>query len=1006
MFEIGDRVSLRRDTDVRGVVLNKVKTGAEVIYTIQLDSGALSPFENSELTQEVSHGNPWENLIHDSFQENQVFGVSNTIHKVANNLGNTISALKASKTMFMPYQYKPLLKFLQSDTKRILVADEVGLGKTIEAGHIILELLVRGSLGNALIVCKNSLKEKWKSELKNKFNLDFISFENGKELRRTIEQDSNNGNRTARIICNYEALRTKSFIELIEATGYGFDLVVMDEAQFIRNQSTQTFKAIEKILEYSNSVVMLTATPIMTEVGNLHSLLKLLDPSFEERVDFDQAIEQNRPFVKALNQVNNRMPFEDIKNDLLHEEIFVGRKFGEEEVGRWETVADQMKDDPLFDILLEKLEGSWTPEKAGEIQRILQDFNRFHSIYTRTRKRDVQNAEDRAVRKPHKIRVQFSDEEMDLYLSEIQRQEDKEANILSIISRKRMMSSCWPVYARKYQIAHNPSVDSKFEALKAVIKKVVDQQDKKIIIFSFFTETLEYLDKELTDLGYHTAVIHGKRPNRQDEIDRFTNDSKCKIFLSSEVGSEGLDLQFCDSLVNYNLPWNPMVVEQRIGRIDRVGQQSSVLHIYNLVIEGTIEEKIYNRLLDRIGIFRNALGDLEAILDDKSIRTWQDLNNLESDIYTQSLTEEEINEKIDQAAVAMEVEKRNLADLETNLDQSFANDSYMQQEIEKINSNKQYITSEELIGLLRFLFSYKDGGLPQFRFIENEDHYSLEWYRGDTLELIDFIRENISSQEKHPDLHYMKAQFERKIRNETSVKLTFDPEISRRNKDYEFVSTYHPLVNGAMNFFMRKRLDRNLTFKYQINSASNLVHEGIYLLGLINNQISKILPNGKPSQLIVQDYFSVELDEHLKVQEKAVTEYLLSESQTDRLGRYESPGTFSQAPEALKNELFSRINVELYNSRKAVQNQSEPAFISNLDRSIRSQKEMLKFQVDRIQTRIDNDPENKIVKVWLTELQAAKDRIARLDSIHAKAINSFEVNADLVTLCLIEVIKI
>ena len=163
--------------------------------------------------------------------------------------------------------------------------------------------------------------------------------------------------------------------------------------------------------------------------------------------------------------------------------------------------------------------------------------------------------------------------------------------------------------------------------------------------------------------------------------------------MSSEVGSEGLDLQFCDSLVNYNLPWNPMVVEQRIGRIDRVGQQSSILHIYNLVIAGTIEEKIYNRLLDRIGIFRAALGDLEAILDDKSIRTWQDLSNLESDIYTQNLSEDEINEKIDQAAVAIEVEKRNLADLETNLDQSFANDSYMQQEIEKINSNKQYITS-------------------------------------------------------------------------------------------------------------------------------------------------------------------------------------------------------------------------------------------------------------------------------------------------------------------------
>lgn len=1005
MFQKGDRVSIKKNTDVRGVVLNVVETGAEVIFTVQLDTGELGSYEFSELVKEIVQRNPWENLIHDSFQENQVFGVSNTIHKVANNLGNTISALKASKTMFMPYQYKPLLKFLQSDNKRILVADEVGLGKTIEAGHIILELLVRGSLRNALIICKNSLKEKWRLEMKNKFNLDFTLFESGQLMRAAIESDSNNGNRTARIISNYEALRSNKFVELIEETGYGFDLVVMDEAQFIRNQSTQSFKAIAKILDNSNSVVMLTATPIMTDVGNLHSLLKLLDPTFEERVDFDQAISQNRPFVKALNQLNNKVPFKNIKEELINAEIFVGRKFGEEEVGRWEKVQDQMKDDPLFAILLEKLEGDWTPEKASDVQRILQEFNRFHSIYTRTRKRDVQSSENRAIRKPHKIQVQYTEEEMEMYLTEIQRQEDNNANILSIISRKRMMSSCWPVYARKYQVQHSPSIDSKFEALKALVSNVVDEQKKKIIIFSFFTETLEYLNEELNNLGYDTAVIHGKRQNRQDEIDKFTNNPDCRIFLSSEVGSEGLDLQFCDSLVNYNLPWNPMVVEQRIGRIDRVGQQSDKLHIYNFVISGTIEERIYDRLLDRIGIFRNTLGDLEAILDDQSVKTWKDINNLESEIYTQKLSKEEIDELIDQSAVAIEVEKRNLAELENNLDESFANDSYMQQEIEKINTNKQYITPDELIGLLKFLFSYQDGGLPQFRFIEEKDYFSLEWYRGDTLKLVDFIRDHISSQEKHPDLHFMKAQFERKIRDSTQVKLAFDPDVSRRNKEIEFVSTYHPLINAAMNFFKSKRLDRNLSFKYQIRTDVEDFSEGIYLLGVINNKVSKILPSGKPTDMVVQDFFSIELNSDLTVLQKNVTEKLVSMSQSGNLMKFESNVLFKEVPEEAKNLLFDKINIELFKSRKELQNRAEPSFVSNLERSIRSQKEMLKFQVDRIQSRIDQDPENRIIGVWQKELQESKDKIARLDTIHAKAINSFDVNADLVTLCLIELIK-
>ena len=162
-----------------------------------------------------------------------------------------------------------------------------------------------------------------------------------------------------------------------------------------------------------------------------------------------------------------------------------------------ETVEEQMKGDPLFEILEKKLHGSWTPEKASEIQRLLQEFNRFHSIYTRTRKRDVQSVENRAVRTPHKVEVEFTADELELYNTEIQRQEDNDANILAIISRKRMMTSCWPVYVEKHPVKIVPEKDSKLEALRSIIRGVVDEQNKKIIIFSFFTQTLEYLDHEL-----------------------------------------------------------------------------------------------------------------------------------------------------------------------------------------------------------------------------------------------------------------------------------------------------------------------------------------------------------------------------------------------------------------------------------------------------------------------------------------------------------------------------
>ena len=1004
MFQVGDRVSLVHDPEQRGVIRNVVQSGAEVICTVQLDGGVTRMYESAEIMPEVIERNPWENLINDSFQENQVFAVSNTIHKVGNNLGNTISALKASKTIFMPYQYKPLLKFLQSDTKRILVADEVGLGKTIEAGHIILELLVRGSLRNALVICKNSLKEKWRQELKNKFNLDFKVFTTGVQLRNEVETDAVNGKRGVRVICNYEQIRSPRFVELIKEHGYGFDLVVMDEAQFIRNQSTQTFKAVDQVLAFSDNVVMLTATPIMTGIGNLHSLLKLLDPAFEDRADFDQAISQNRPFVRALNQVNRKVDFETVKKELWSEEIFVGRTFGEEQVGKWETVEEQMKGDPLFEILEEKLHGSWTPEKASEIQRLLQEFNRFHSIYTRTRKRDVQSAENRAVRTPHKVEVEFTADELELYNTEIQRQEDNDANILAIISRKRMMTSCWPVYVERHPVKIVPEKDSKLEALRTIVRGVVDEQNKKIIIFSFFTQTLEYLDRELRNAGYTTAVIHGQRSNRQEEIERFTNDPGCMIFLSSEVGSEGLDLQFCDSLVNYNLPWNPMVVEQRIGRIDRVGQKSNRLHLYNLVIKGTIEDKIYTRLLDRIGIFKGALGDLEAILDDDGVRTLQDLQNLESDIYSQNLTEKETDEIIDQAAVAFENESKNLKELENSLDESFANDNYMQQEIERINTNKQYITTDELVGLLKFLFSYRDGGLPQFTFVEQEDHCLLQWYPADTARLIEFMRSNLSPIEKHPDLHYMMGQFHSRVIDETTLKITFDSDVAFANKSYEYVSTYHPLINAAMNFFISKKLNRNLSFKYQVEGSEQRLDQGIYLLGVVNNGISKIQASGKESNLVVQDFFSVLLDHECVVMTTDHTDRLVALSQSGSLSKFETDVSFKTVPDEFKAALEQIITSEVYNKRRLLERERKPVFQSNLERSMRSQKQLLKLKEKRAQSRIDADPENKIVGILQKEIRDAQNKIAELDAIHAKAADSFRVDSDLVTLCLIEVI--
>ena len=232
-----------------------------------------------------------------------------------------------------------------------------------------------------------------------------------------------------------------------------------------------------------------------------------------------------------------------------------------------------------------------------------------------------------------------------------------------------------------------------------ILKEIVTKHKKKLIVFALFKNTLKYLAIRLQKAGFTPAVIHGEIQERDNVIRKFRTDNSVNVLLSSEVGSEGLDLQFCDALVNYDLPWNPMVVEQRIGRIDRFGQKSQIVNIYNLIVKNSIQEEIYDRLLDRIGIFRSCIGDLEAIFDKETTegKTLQErFIQLEKEIYCQELTEEKRQRKIDSIAVAMEIEKRNLEEINEGLTDTLTNDTYFRNEIEKIQKNYRYITEQEL----------------------------------------------------------------------------------------------------------------------------------------------------------------------------------------------------------------------------------------------------------------------------------------------------------------------
>ena len=203
---------------------------------------------------------------------------------------------------------------------------------------------------------------------------------------------------------------------------------------------------------------------------------------------------------------------------------------------------------------------------------------------------------------------------------------------------------------RVIELSENlPQTDEKLDRLLEVVENKSHQENNKIILFSSFRHTLRYVEQHLLEKGYRVAQVNGsvKDEERLALRQRFelpaANENALDILLFTEVGCEGLDYQFCDFMINYDLPWNPMAIEQRIGRIDRRGQKSDTVIICNLVTEGTIDAKIYHRCLERIGIFESSIGECAGILGDMT----QQINKA---VFDPSLTQQEREEKIEKIA--------------------------------------------------------------------------------------------------------------------------------------------------------------------------------------------------------------------------------------------------------------------------------------------------------------------------------------------------------------------
>lgn len=915
-YEIGDSV-IYVNSNEKGIITEIFPPArGRQLYRVSINNIIKNCLE-SNLIPDADLNDPFQRLRQGIFGSFLDFSKINTSFKIKNTSNNTISSLKASNTIFKAYQFKPLLKFINSENNRILVADEVGLGKTIEAGHIMLELMARRELKNALILCPKPLLEKWQIELREKFNLHFKVYDSTKDFISDIQHRSG----TIKAVVNYEKIRLikdreskilskkKNLFELFDEQKIKFDFILCDEAHRLRNHTTQTHKGVKKLFESTNSVVFLTATPIMISEENLFNLLKLLDDQkYSEYATFQNEIAVNRPFVNALTKLNSQVPFNTIVQELENAEVSLYHSSGEEYLVVWQktlTVKDLFKEIPLYDKIVNDLKTkNDLPETRVQLQFDISDMSELNKIFSRTRKKEVTQDWSQAVREPHTLIVELYPDERDefdevienyiddnSYIDEYGNQRMMAGAALGLVQKKRQVASS--VYGflnddfdldNQIDVYHSYN-DAKFEELLRIIKTVVFENNKKLIVFALFKKTLKYLNIRLRNEGIITAVIHGGVDDRIAEIDRFKSDDNVKILLSSEVGSEGLDMQFCDALVNYDLPWNPMIVEQRIGRIDRFGQKSPIVNIYNLVVKDSIQEDIYTRLLDRIGIFKGSIGDLEAILDKdlekgningvRNIREW--FAALEKELYYTEISKEQRREKIEAIERAILTEKKNLEAISQGLTDTLTNDIYFKNEIEKIQKNHRYVTEEELVNYLKILISSKLTTCLLETIDEEKLLYRLVLPQSSPRVLINFLNEY---QPQDSDSIIAFNKFINSIRDKRSLDVTFSQDTGYTNSHVIRINAYHPIILSAMQFFESQEAKTNNTFQFALDKKvlDNVVQGGDYFLAVYaSTTVRKWFNREQKTELLVPVLYDVTKGEIIN--DKDFSERFLGESQ-------------------------------------------------------------------------------------------------------------------------------
>nr|WP_116232480.1 SNF2-related protein [Paenibacillus sp. VMFN-D1] len=494
----------------------------------------------------------------------------------------------------LPHQIDTARRVLFEMSGRAILADEVGLGKTIEAGLILKEYMVRGLVSKVLILVPASLVLQWVRELNSKFGIPAVAQKKAYSWHSDV------------VVASMDTAKREPHKDMLMEQEY--DMLIIDEAHKLKNKKTTNYQFIQKLRK--KYCLLLTATPVQNDMSELFNLITLLKPGqLGRQGDF------------AANFV-------------------VGKRQAKNE--------DQLRDE-LAKVMIRNRRGE------GPVQ------------FT---KRTVRN-----------VSLQLSPEEQALYdgvtsfvknqykasggnlssmlsLVTLQREvcSSRDAVFLTLVNLSKKIPDDSPLTAEVWELVNairNIKANTKAEKTIELIKDM----NEKVIVFTEYRATQEYLLQYFQKHGLSCVPYRGgmNRGKKDWMMDLFRG--RAQVMIATEAGGEGINLQFCHHMINFDLPWNPMRVEQRIGRVHRLGQQNDV-KIYNLSTTGTIEEHILNLLHEKINMFETVIGGLDVILE-----RFEKKESFEKSLYKlflESESDEEIRNKVSSLGQSLDQIKREI----------------------------------------------------------------------------------------------------------------------------------------------------------------------------------------------------------------------------------------------------------------------------------------------------------------------------------------------------------